>query len=67
MDGLGLVLFGIWVVIYFVMKIQKDHAVNHYPIDRVDTIKMQADNCSSSDKQQRMIDGWYDKDTNHPY
>ncbi len=67
MSELGLVLFGIWVVAWIVIKLQKDHAVNHYPLDRVSTVKMAADNCSASEKQRRMLLGYYDKDEKHPY
>jgi len=64
---MAIVLLIIFGVVYIVSKAQLDSKVNSYPLDRVNTIKMQADNCSPAEKQRRMVAGYYDKDANHPY
>jgi len=63
------IFVGITVVVGVIAynKAKKDRQVNSYPIDKVSVIKMQADNCSASEKQKRMLLGYYNKDENHPY
>ena len=42
---MAIVLLIIFGIVYIVSKAQLDSKVNSYPLDRVNTIKMQADNC----------------------